>query len=609
MTTIKTDADTAGEQPLMPDMEDKKAKLKGEAASAAPAKPTIPASSIPAENAPAVASGPALRDLQIQSNQLYRAANELQRTNQFQSMILDSINQGIVVVDEYSQLVAWNDEFLRLYGLGKKSLHKGMALADFSKLFAISKNSGGQSKLLSFNDRLASLKSGEYLDVLADGTAIEIKLSKRDSGGLIATYTDVTSHIATEARLREQRKQLEQQVTELQTLGHSLEEARSQAVKSDQQKSRFLAMISHDIRTPMSAVISSLELLSADKSQADQERLLQVALASGRQMLFLLSDIIEVSRSDGWSFTIEKEDVAISELLTSVVAAWQPFAARKSVKLDLAIADTIPYSVQTDPKRLRQVVDNLVSNAIKFTDVGSVTVDVDLIGTAAGDLMHIRVKDSGRGISSDMQHKLFQEFGRVESANAPQVEGTGLGLSICKRIVESMNGTIGAESVAGSGSVFWIKLPLVRGMLAVAAAKTAAPEAPAIPNEARALRILIADDNEINRIVLSTSLKRLGCASTLAVDGQQAFDLLQAEDFDVVLMDNYMPIANGADVTRWIRALSTSKKSIPIIGITASEAKDEHAELLQAGMTAVYTKPLSHADLVSILQAYAPTAQ
>jgi signal transduction histidine kinase len=588
----------------MPDMEDKKARIKGGAASVTPIKPTIPASSIEADNSTGVAFDRALRDLQIQSNQLYRAANELQRTNQFQSMILDSINQGIVVVDEFSQLVAWNDEFLRLYGLGKTLLHKGMGLPDFSELFAISKNSGPQSKLLSFNDRLGSLKSGEYLDVLADGTAIEIKVSTRDSGGLIATYTDVTSHIGTEARLREQRTQLKQQVAQLQTLGHSLEEARSQAVKSDQQKSRFLAMISHDIRTPMSALISSLELFSADEDQADQERLRQVALASGRQMLFLLSEIIEVSRSEGWNFTIEKEDVAISDLLASIVAAWHPFAARKSVKLDLVIAETIPYSVQTDPKRLRQVVDNLLSNAIKFTDAGTVMVHVDLVASPDGDLMRIRVKDSGRGISNDMQHKLFQEFGRFESANASPVEGTGLGLSICKRIVESMNGSIGAESVAGTGSVFWIKLPLVRGMLAAEEARTASPECPAIPKEARSLRILIADDDEMNRIVLSTLLKRLGCSSKLAVDGQQAFDLLQAEDFDVVLMDNYMPIANGAEVTRWIRALTTSKKSIPIIGITASEARDEHAELLQAGMTAVYKKPLSSADLMTILSIF-----
>lgn len=588
----------------MQDMKDKMAQSTADAETAISGEPTVLTKLTEPDDTANAASSPALLDLQIQSNQLYRAANELQRTNRFQSMILDSINQGIVVVDEYSQLVAWNDEFLRLYGLGKTSLHKGMGLQDFSELFALSKSSGPTSTSLSFNDRLGSLKSGEYLDVLADGTAIEIKVGIRDSGGLIATYTDVTSHFATEARLREQRKQLEQQVIQLQTLGHSLEEARIQAVKSDQQKSRFLAMISHDIRTPMSAIISSLELLSAGKTEADSESLRQVALASARQMLFLLSDIIEVSRSDGWNFTIENEDVAISDLLTSIVAVWQPFAARKSVELDLVIAETIPHSIQTDPKRLRQVVDNLLSNAIKFTEVGTVRVYVDLVDAPVGDFIRIRVQDSGRGISSDMQHKLFQDFGRVESAHEPQVEGTGLGLSNCKRIVESMNGTIGAESVAGSGSVFWIELPLVRGTLEVAAAETTRPAPPARTDEGRSLRFLIADDNELNRVILSTSIQRLGATSKLAVDGQQALDMFQAEDFDIVLMDNHMPIANGAEVTKWIRALATCKKSVPIIGITASEDQDEHAALLQAGMTAVYTKPLSNADLVTILQTY-----
>ncbi|WP_435257640.1 ATP-binding protein [Thioclava sp. FR2] len=517
---------------------------------------------------------------------------------------MDSINQGVVVVDEFDQLVAWNDEFLRLYKLGKTALYKGMGIRDFSDLFLPSDNDGQQAKPLSVNGRLGGLKSGEYFDVLADGTAIEIKVSTRDSGGLIATYTDVTSHISTEARLRRQRKLLEEQVTQLQTLGRSLEEARSHAVNSDQQKSRFLAMISHDIRTPMSAIISSLELLSSDQTGGDRERLLQVALASGRQMLFLLSDIIEVSRSDGWNFTVEVDDVRIGDLLASIVEAWQPYAARKPVQLHLAISESVPKSLQTDPKRLRQVIDNLLSNALKFTDVGKIVVHVDTVDGHKGERIRVRVEDSGRGISRDMQHRLFQEFGRIENAGAPKVEGTGLGLSICKRIVESLNGDISVESVEGAGSVFSIELPCVRSRNVVEAYKAAPPEERAQPAEGRTLRILVADDNEINRIVLSAMLDRLGCSSTQAADGQEAFNLLQTEDFDVVLMDHYMPFANGDEVTRWIRALDTSKNAIPVIGITASEDDVEHKALIDAGMTATYTKPLREADLASMLQKY-----
>ena len=556
------------------------------------------------DGAAAAGVDPALRDLQARSNQLYRAANELQRTNRFQSMILDSINQGVVVVDEFDQLVAWNDEFLRLYRLGKASLHKGMSLQAFSELFAQPETPGQEARPLSVNGKLASLKSGDYFDVLADGTAVEVRVSTRDSGGLIATYTDVTAHIETEARLRHQRKQLEQQVTQLQTLGRSLEEARSQAVRSDQQKSRFLAMISHDIRTPMSAIISSLELLSSARDDDDQERLLDVALASGRQMLFLLSDIIEVSRSDGWTFTIEMEDVPLGGLLTSTVEAWQPYAARKSVGLRLEIAETVPPILQTDPKRLRQVLDNLLSNALKFTEVGQITIRVDTVDGAAGARVRIRVQDSGRGISPEMQHRLFQEFGRIESAGAPKVEGTGLGLSICKRIVESMAGAIAVESVEGSGSVFSIELPCVAGATATDAGTAVPPATSLPPAQERSLRVLLADDNELNRIVLSATLERLGCACTLAADGQEAFDLLQAGEFDVVLMDNYMPRANGDEVTRRIRALDGVRSAIPVIGITASESEDEHGALMKAGMTATYTKPLSEADLARIFETY-----
>jgi len=255
-------------------------------------------------------------------------------------MILDSINQGVVVVDEFSQLIAWNDEFLKLYGLNPKALQKGMDLQSFSELFSSSENNAELATALSFNHRLGVLAAGDYLDVLADGKAIEIRVSVRKSGGLIATYTDATAHFETEAKLREQGKQLSEQVAQLRTLGSSLEEARKQAVHSDQQKSRFLAMISHDIRTPMSAIISSLELLSEGKTLKDHDRLREVALASGRQMLFLLSDIIEVSRTDGWNFTIKPEDVAIRKLLNAVVDAWEPFATKKNISLSLLIAET-----------------------------------------------------------------------------------------------------------------------------------------------------------------------------------------------------------------------------------------------------------------------------
>lgn len=587
---------------MMSDITGKMKKVEPETPSVVSAHSGLLKTTLETVNSATSAPDSAIRELQIKSNQLYRAANELQRSNRFKSMILDSINQGIIVIDEFSELVAWNDEFLKLYDLGKTTLHKGMCIQDFSELFGPNVNCGSSQAPLSYNNRLGSLGAGEYLDLLADGTAIEINVDTRGCGGLIVTYTDVTSHFAIEARLREQQKQLRQQVTQLQSLGQSLEEARNQAVKSDQQKSRFLAMISHDIRTPMSAIISSLELLSADEIQPGQESLLQVALASGRQMLFLLSDIIEVSRSDGWNFTIEKEDVVIGDLLLSIVAAWQPFATRKSVKLDLEISQTIPYSIETDPKRLRQVVDNLLSNAIKFTEAGTVMVFADLVEDSTGDVLRIRVKDTGRGVRDDVKHKLFTEFGRVENAHEPHVEGTGLGLSICKRIVESMSGSIGAESTVGTGSVFWIKFPFVQGALAIEPAEPSPQEKQTIVDERRSLRFLVADDNEFNRIIISELLDRLGCSSKLAVDGQEAFDFFQAEDFDAILIDNYMPVANGAEVTRWIRALKSDKKSIPIFGITASELKGEHAALLDAGMTEVYTKPLNKANLSLILQ-------
>ncbi|WP_439143574.1 ATP-binding protein [Planktotalea sp.] len=550
------------------------------------------------------ASDTTVRDLQAQSNQLYRAANELQRTNRFQSMILDSINQGVVVVDEFSQLVAWNDEFLKLYGLNPKALQKGMDLQIFCDLFAASEDSPERAPALSFNHRLGALGAGDYLDVLADGKAIEIRISDRTSGGLIATYTDATPHFETEAKLRDQRKQLSEQVTRLRTLGSSLEEARKQAVHSDQQKSRFLAMISHDIRTPMSAIISSLELLSDDKTQKDHDRLREVALASGQQMLFLLSDIIEVSRTDGWNFTIKPENTAMTELLKAVVDAWEPLAAKKDITLNLQIGKNVPNHIQTDPKRLRQVIDNLISNAIKFTQIGSVTVNAEFRKTPQGDVIRIGVKDTGRGIDKEKQYKLFQEFGRVEDTNTPAVEGTGLGLSISKRIIESMAGTIGAESDTKSGSLFWIEIPFVPAEQ-IDEPSTIAPQSPSDTiSKQGPPHILVVDDNQVNRMVISSSLKVLGCTTEEAIDGNDAVQKIESGDFDLILMDNYMPNASGPEAAKRIRAATTPKSTVPIVGLTASDDQHEKDVMLKAGMNVVYVKPLGKAVLTSILREY-----
>jgi signal transduction histidine kinase len=549
-----------------------------------------------------LAASDALRKLQLTSNQLLRAANELQRTNRFQSMILDNISQGVVVFDEYSQLEAWNEVFLSLYGLTKKSLQKGMHIADFSALFGSSPDLPLSDAAKSCNRRLDLLEPGQYYDRLGNGTAIDISIATRDAGGLIATYTDVTGHVDSQARLKAQGVQLALQIEELQRLGHSLEQARNQAIKSDQEKSRFLAMISHDIRTPMSAVISTLELLSDDTAMFDRDRLLKVALNSGRQMLYLLADIIEISRTDGWDFAIQDEDTPLGALLESITDAWRPLARKKGLTLDLQLAGDLPAACRTDPKRLRQVVDNLVSNAIKFTQTGGVGVVADCHAVGGHQMIRIAVRDTGRGIDAAMQHALFQEFGRIENKADQAIEGTGLGLSIARRIVESMGGTLGVESQQGMGSVFILQIPNVPVEKAIAPDNTSRRPLSLVTRTGTVPHILIADDYASNRIILAEILGLHGCTSVEAVDGPDALALFADGQVDAILMDGFMPGLDGAEVTRRIRMTTSGQKSVPIIGVTASTGTEERDALIAAGMDDVLTKPLDANALIQTLR-------
>ena len=541
--------------------------------------------------------GPMVRQLQLTSNQLFRAASELQRTNHFQSMILDNISQGVVVVDEYSQLVAWNEVFLRLYNVNRKAIHKGMHMSEFAALFTTAGEGSDADGPASCNSMLPSLRAGEHLDRLANGATIEVRVSKRDTGGLIATYTDVTQHIDTQKRIEHQRELLGLQVRELQALGNSLDEARERAIASDREKSRFLAMISHDIRTPMSAVISTLELLSDPASLADADRLREVALSSSRQMLYLLGDIIEVSRSDGWNFSIETEIVAISDVLAEIAEAWRPLAEQRGLSLYLTLANPLPRHVETDAKRLRQVIDNLVSNAIKFTSTGSLSISAETVLTDHDPFLRVSVTDTGRGIGEAEQQSLFHEFSRISAQGGIDIEGTGLGLAICKRIIESMGGRMGLESMPSVGSTFWLEVPCVTIEAKAERDRPARVAGPLVGHSGRALNVLVADDVKSIRMILSMMLEKLGCQVTIACDGLEALELIGAGDFDLVVLDDQMPKLRGCEVAQQVPAMDGKKRKIPIIGATASTGDQDVEALFAAGMDCVLAKPLQSAEL------------
>ena len=540
-----------------------------------------------------------LRKLERLSKQLQAATAAQQRDSDFLRAVLETVPQGITVFDENLRLVIWNRRFTELYSLPDHFLFSGMDRDEFS---AIAWPTAHTFQRLSGEDQgkfpiaLATMlcAPGDYVETLQDGRSIEVRIIARDNGGIIKSYTDITDYVAAQNELRHRGELLAERIAELEAVGARLEESRDLAIKADRAKSRFLAMMSHDIRTPMNAILAMLELLSTTDLSPDQRNLLALARSSGDQMLFLLADIIEVARADGWSVDLEDQVVALPAFFTTIVDSWRPLARRKGLSLVMALASDLPDYISIDPKRLRQLLDNLISNAIKFTVRGSIEITVDLASGKDGPRLHMAVIDTGRGIEPKRQQTLFRDMRRVHSPMDADAQGNGLGLSICSRIVHAMKGRIGVESFVDVGSTFWVILPFAPAQ----APKEAKDPASSIALEAvridgRPPHLLVAEDVATNQIVIAAMLEKLGCTSQMANDGLEALNLLkQGIGFDAVLMDVSMPTLDGLEATRAIRSMGGDFATLPILGVTAFAAQEELAAMRAAGMNDVLTKPI-----------------
>jgi len=418
------------------------------------------------------------------------------------------------------------------------------------------------------------------------------KLSERRARQLQNLSNDLKS-----AREEEKLKseQLAQRLVEMEMMGVALEEARATAVSANRSKSRFLAMMSHDIRTPMNAVLATLELLSI--TDLTQEQLNQVELArhSGDQLLFLLADIIEYGRADGWHLNLQMRELNLPELVQKAADTWQPLARKKKLEITTSLKPDCPDHIVTDPARTRQMIDNFISNAIKYTSDGRIELIADILTEDDGLFLKFSVSDNGVGIPLHLQETLFEELDRGDAENT-EIEGTGLGLSICKRIINAMDGNIGVDSDIGKGSIFWFVIPISLGDGSeLAAAKSQTLVSRRFQINGRAPKLLVAEDIEANQIVITAMLENMGCETVVVDDGSQVLDALSDGGFDGILMDVWMPM-NGMDATRHIRA-SEQYAKIPIFGVTAFAGDTERTAILASGMDGVISKPINLSGL------------
>ena len=419
--------------------------------------------------------------------------------------------------------------------------------------------------------------------------------AKRKSGAVFPVEVSVSSVLAGKdeifvSYIRDITESLEHE--------EALQKARDDALVGERAKTQFLAVMSHEMRTPLNGLLGTLELMDDTALTPQQRKYLDTMRVSGRLLLHHVNDVLQISRSDSGTETLSEAPFDIDTTVAEIVDSQRALAHRNGNIIQTQRVGTPPRTVAGDERKLRQILLNLVGNAVKFTTDGTITIEIERVGQVSGAAMiEFRVIDTGIGIPEADLSRIFEDFVTLDTTYGRRAEGTGLGLGIARRYAEAMGGEIGVESDEGEGCAFWLRVPLVE----VAQTKAAEPAEQRLPQvPAKPLDILIVEDNEINRFVLREMLIRMGHRVTEAHNGRDGVDEAAYRHYDVIFMDISMPEMDGFEATLAIRSGGGPSRATRIVAVTAHALPSEVAQFEAAGMNDWIIKPVSRQKLQAL---------
>jgi len=500
---------------------------------------------------------------------------------------LNAMAQGMLIHD-HEKIIRSNQQMATMLDLPAALIAPGALMNDFIS-FCVERGDEGEDADLATVLRRSKEKclAGEPFTVerkLPNGNIIVANVQPRQNGGGVTTYTDVT-----EERKRQQE----------------LEDARCAAQSADRAKSEFLANMSHEIRTPMNGVMGMAELLARTELDARQEVYADVIIKSGSSLLTIINDILDFSKLDARQMELDPSPFKLTDAIEDVATLVSSRVAEKDLELIVRVDPALPDMLVGDVGRIRQIVTNLMSNAVKFR--GHVYVDVSG-GSATGNMyrLHVKVEDTGVGIAKDKCDNVFEKFSQVDNSATRKHEGTGLGLAISSSLIELMGGEIGVESTLGEGSTFWfaIELPVHHD-----------EEKPRnVPRDVTGSHILIIDDNEVNRSILEEQMAAWKFEHTSCKDGRAGLDVMreairQGRSIDCIVLDYQMPGMSGGDVVREMKA-DDALKELPIVMLTSVDQTEDGRVFSSLGINGQLTKPARSSllleTIIQVLQETGP---